>query len=133
MAIYGIGASYGRKHDKTEEFINKSCACIGYSMDETPELFMILKSVKVGDIIYIKSRSIQDQKIIIKAVGLVKDNELKNHEDLGTGVEVSWVWKGEKRIDISGLKNNVYNNTMYEEFTPAIQQELLKVFMRKLE
>ena len=56
-------------------------------MDETPELFMILKSVKVGDIIYIKSRSIQDQKIIIKAVGLVKDNELKNHKDLGTGVE----------------------------------------------
>lgn len=132
MAIYGIGASYERKYDKTEKFINGSCACIGYSMEETPELYMILKSVKVGDVIYIKSRNIQDKQIIIKAVGLVKDNELKNHGDLGTGIEVSWVWKGDKRIDISGLKNNVYNNTLYEEFTPAIQQAVLKVFTKKL-
>ncbi len=134
MAIWGIGAFYNSAEpaDKTEEFINNDCACIGWNNDEAPALHLMLNSIKLGDIMYIKSFIPKTKQLNIKAVGIVNDTMKKPYENLGTGVSVIWKEDFEPftiAIDNAMYKNNVFNNTLYEEYNLEIINKIIDTFI----
>lgn len=129
MAIFGIGAYYD--NDVSGIFIEKELACIGWSEETTSALYNILRSIKVGDIIYIKSQPPQIG-LIIKAVGLVVDNEVLFHEGIGAGVKMKWIWTGNEKLGrIKALddKYNVRNNSIYEEFNRFVQNKVVQLLL----
>lgn len=121
MAIYGIGATYDRTNDVSVDFIQEQIACVGWSSQEAPTLHEILKHIKPGDIIYIKSYP-PNIGLIIKAVGVVVGNQVIDHPILGKGVSVRWQWTGEYRFVPFTDKYNVHSLTLYEEFNLDIQR-----------
>lgn len=73
MTIFGTGATYDR--DVSNEFIT-DVSCVGWDATEAPALHEILRFLKLGDIIYIKSAPI-GQGIRVKGIGIVRDNTLR--------------------------------------------------------
>lgn len=130
MAIFGIGATYGKK-DVSQDFIENNVACVGWSINDAPALHEILRCLKVGDIIYIKTAPI-GKGIIVKAVGIVTDTTLKQIEDLGTGVSVRWIWNGSEKIGNIKDKYNVRYNTLYEEYNKEVQTFVLNLIFQKM-
>lgn len=132
MAIYGIGAMYGRNTDKLRDFVIEKCACIGWEEFEAPATHKMLAGIKTGDIMYIKSMGISDKTLNIKAIGVVFDDQIKNFSNLGKGVSVKWIWTQENKhpikvnITTEMYKNNVFNNTLYEEYNPFIQSTIMR-------
>ena len=112
MAIYGIGASYRGTQDVSQDFLNVGLACVGHNEKDAPPLHTILKHFKIGDIVYIKAHPPQIG-LIIKAVGIVISDRLKNDKNLGTGMPVKWVWTGEERLGKFDDKYPVRNITLY--------------------
>ena len=78
--------------------------------------------------------SISTKSLIIKAVGIVVDDRIEEKGNLGKGVAVNWLWNGKKEIAITAemYKNNVFNNTLYEEYFPEIQMLVLDLALNKL-
>lgn len=95
MAIFGIGAYYDR--DVSRDFLEHSCACVGWPEGDDPPAHAILRHLRVGDIIFIKSFT-PNEGLTIKAVGLVSDGRVRSFADLGDGVRVRWAWNGEERV-----------------------------------
>ena len=133
MAVWGIGAHYhgNVKEDKTSDFIINERAYIGWNEKDAPALYRMLDSIKIGDVIYIKSFSLRNKELIIKAVGIVKDTK-KTYNNLGTGIDVAWK-NNFKSFSISVTpeiyRNNVFNNTLYEEFNKSIIDAIIKEFV----
>ena len=130
MAVWGIGAYYkgSEKADKTDDFLLKEKAYLGWSETEAPALHRMFDSIKAGDIIYIKSFALSTRKMIIKAVGLVTDTK-KELDSLGIGICVKWKEDfSEITVEVSEdiYRNNVFNNTLYEEYNPKIIKEIIK-------
>ena len=96
MAIFGFGASYERE-DVSGRFIEAGAACIGWSEADAPPLHNSLRHIKISDVVFLKSFAPQ-VGLTIKAVGVVTGREPREVEDLGCGVAVRWVWRGEERI-----------------------------------
>jgi len=124
MAIYGIGAYYNGTDDVSEEFVNKNLACIGWDASDAPTLHLMLRYIKVGDIIYIKSAPI-GQGLRVKAIGIVADNSIVIDPIIKTGITMKWIWTGNDVINVSDDKNNIRNNTLYEELDIVAQKEIL--------
>lgn len=130
MAIFGIGATYDN-YDVSNDFIENNVACIGWDLTDAPALHEILRCLKVGDIIYIKTSPI-GRGIRVKGVGIVIDNTLQQIEGLGTGVSMRWVWSGYENIGKIDDKYNVRNNTLYEEFNKTVQNYILNLMFKKM-
>lgn len=130
MAIYGIGAHYGGTDDKSGDFIKDGVAGIGWNHSDAPELHQFLAALKVGDIIYIKSFSPSSPFIFIRAIGFVSDDEILDMKSSKGLVEIgrNVVWKiaEEFKLPKPSEKNNVRLNSLYEEFHPSIQAEIIK-------
>lgn len=135
MAVYGIGACYD-KEDVTKYFVDGNCACVGYSEGDAPSLYEMFRRVKIGDIIYIKSYT-PIGTLSIKAIGYVigkdiEDKKFPNNESMGGGRDVIWkqkfIDKSEWiKVDLEAKerKNNVYSNTLYEEYSERIIKMLI--------
>ena len=67
MAIFAVGASYG-KTDVSGDFIKNNIAGPLWDNLVAPELHQFVNSLKVGDIVYIKSYSPRSNDIIVKAI-----------------------------------------------------------------
>jgi len=130
MSIYGIGARY-ENDDVSDEFINNQVACIGWGINDAPSLFSILRTFKIGDIIYIKSSPI-GQGLRVKAVGIIQNNQIMDIPDLGTSVQVRWIWRGHENLGNIDDRYNVRNNTLYEEFNPDVQQRILELLFSRI-
>lgn len=134
MAVWGIGAFYSNAEpmDKTEAFLENKCACIGWNKENAPSLHFMFNTIKPGDIIYIKSFVPKTKQLNIKAVGIVNDTAEKSYDDLGTGVSVTW--KNDFSpfsitVNDAMYKNNVYNNTLYEEYDISVINKIIKTFI----
>lgn len=124
MAIFGIGAYYD--HDVSNDFVKNNIAGPGWSKDEAAELHQFIRSIKVGDIVYIKSFSPTSPDIIVKGIGVVMDDELlSNSSVVAAGRNIKWLVTDHFRIPKPDEKNNVRLNTMYEEFHPVVQSAIL--------
>ena len=131
MAIFGIGAFWDDHDDKTDEFVINGKACIGWWPTDVPSLYKLLRTVKVGDIIYIKSTP--PGELRIKAVGIVTDGDSFPYDDNAkqNGVfnclHVKWLWHGGPVIITAKDKYNVRNNSLYEEVNPEVQKTVLSL------
>jgi hypothetical protein len=135
MSVWGFGSHYRNlsPKDKTQNFIDDGCAYIGWNETEAPALYHMLDTIKVGDIVYIKSFAKKTKKLNVKAIGLVLDNN-KRKSNLGTGVKVKWLDNFKPfSIDITKemYRNNVFNNTLYEEYNVEIINELINRLISK--
>lgn len=122
MAIYGIGAYQAR--DVHQEFLDNGLIFVGWGPADAPELVQYIRALRVGDIVYIKSHSPRSPSLVIKGIGIVADADVITHNG-NMGRRVSWLDRQEFRIPKPTEKNNVRNNTIYEEFHPAVQSEIL--------
>ncbi len=134
MAVYGIGAMYDGSVDQTEIFIQLGVACIGWTEREAPAIYAQMRSVKAGDIFFIKSFA-PTAGLHIKAVGIVTDPTFRPITDaLGWGVSVRWLppLPG-GRIVVGALQDHsdyLRRGTLYEEFNPAVIREIIDVLSR---
>ena len=129
MAIFGIGAHYDGTDDVSGDFITHDVAGIGWPVSDAPELHQLIKTLRVGDIIYIKSFPPASKFIFVKAIGLIRDENIvtrrmNNLVEIGRNV----LWKVTKEFQIQKPKekNNVRLNSLYEEFHPDVQAEILR-------
>lgn len=129
MAIYGIGAYYDE--DVSFQFITANIVGVGWGVNDAPDLHQFLRSLKVGDIIYIKAAP-PGSDLTIKAIGLITDDVILLGGDtnnlVSCGRNVRWVETNQFAIPAPQQKNNVRANTLYEEFHPIIQREILSHF-----
>ncbi|MBO0611332.1 hypothetical protein J1836_00060 (plasmid) [Thiothrix fructosivorans] len=126
MAIYGVGAYYDR--DVSNKFITENIIGVGWDSNSAPELQEYFKSLKVGDIIYIKS-AFGRRDITVKGIGIIKDTIIRTSLDtnslVSTGRNVVWLSKRKFVIQRPQEKNNVRSNTVYEEFHPLVQRAII--------
>jgi hypothetical protein len=126
MAIFGIGARY--EEDVTEQFVSAGVACVGWSETDAPPAHAILRQLRTGDLIFIKSFTPQ-AGLTIKAVGIVTDGKVREVPNLGAGVPVRWVWRGEERIGKLEDKWPVRSVTIYEEHHPEVQARVIDLLL----
>lgn len=126
MAIYGIGAKYSGR-DVFDSFIDNECAGIGWSAKKNISGHAMIKSMKAGDIVYIKKCNV-GSPITVRVIGVIKDYESKTIDGVAKiARNVKWLYHEEflienpKRED----KNNVRSNSVYEEFNPNIIKEII--------
>lgn len=124
MAIFGIGAFYDR--DVSQDFVKENLVGIGWDVTDAPELHRFIISLKVGDIVYIKSYPPSSQDIIVKAIGIIIDDNIMANNLVSCGRNVRWLYTQEFRIPKPQEKNNVRANTLYEEFHPEVQRIILE-------
>jgi hypothetical protein len=132
MAIYAVGAYFG-DHDVSKDFIRRKIIGIGWSVTDAPDMHEYLKSLKVGDIVYIKSAPPRGD-FTVKSIGLISsskiliDIELPN-DSVAIAREVKWVSTKDFVVKRGVEKNNVKLNSFFEEFNPHIQKCILKEFL----
>jgi len=127
MAIYGIGAYYDGD-DVSQEFIDNNLIGTGWTITDAPELHVYFATLKVGDILYIKA-AFGGADITVKAIGVITDNIIltsKHHHLTEIGRNVRWLNTTKFIISRPTEKNNVRSNTVYEEFHPTVQQEIIQ-------
>lgn len=141
MAVFGAGAYYNV--DVTKDFLKQGCFCIGYEKKDASALYEMLRRVKIGDIVYLKSFNMgkkgESGKIFIKAIGFVVGQSIKSltfddGSDMGYGRKVKWIkdfsdrekWI-EVELNAEERVNNVYANTLYEEYSARIIEELINL------
>lgn len=129
MAIFGVGANYDGD-DVSGDFIKAGVIGVGWDINDAPELHQFIRSIKVADIVYIKAFSPNSPDIIVKAIGIIKDDEIKTggakSDDLySCGRNVRWIYTKEFRIPKPNEKNNVRLNTLYEDFHPVVQKAII--------
>lgn len=128
MAIYGFGAMFGGDTDVSHEFLQQGMACIGWSEQDAPPLFDLLRNVGTGDLVFIKSFNPQ-VGLTIKAVGVVTDRTIRKYSVLGhmrDGIAVRWVWQGTDHVGKVDDRYPVRSVTMFQEHTPSVQTHVIK-------
>ena len=127
MAIYGAGAYYD--HDVSEDFLENNLVGVGWDDNDAPELQEYFKSLKVGDIVYLKA-AFGGADITVKGIGIIRDNLIRTRIDTNglvfTGRNVAWLNTERFVITKPVEKNNVRSNTIYEEFHPVVQREIIE-------
>lgn len=162
MSIYGFGASYGGVEDVTSYFLQLGVACSGWDPSTAPSasasphdgdapfIEATLRSIRVGDIAFIKSFS-PGAGLRIKGVGLVNDS--RPHEidtgagypvdqiwptetRLGTGVKVRWTWPDVQDGSIywhlpqlTDRGTNMRTGTIYEEYGPQVAAVVMELLL----
>ncbi len=134
MAIFGIGAFWDGKRDVSGEFLSRGVACVGWDDQDNPTAHAILRHLRTGDIIFIKSFSpAPGAGLTIKAVGVITEGKVREVPDLGYGVAVRWVWPGavreERRLGKIADKNPVRTVTLYEEHNPGVQGTIIDLLL----
>jgi hypothetical protein len=127
MAIFGIGAYYDGD-DVSEEFIDNELIGTGWTITDAPELHNYFTTLKVGDIIYIKA-AFGGADITVKGIGVITNNTIltaTHHYLTQIGRNVRWLNTEKFVISRPSEKNNVRSNTVYEEFHPLVQQEIIR-------
>ena len=131
MAVWGIGAYYKNlsPKDRTDIFLKGNCAYVGWSENDAPAIHQMFNAIKIGDLIYIKSFVRRNKRLHIKAIGIVTSTEKKVDKAMGSGIGVRWVkdlTADYVAVDIGEIvRNNVFNNTLYEEYNPKVIDKLI--------
>ena len=127
MAIYGMGAYYDS--DVSDQFLEQNIVGVGWNQEDAPELQEYINSLKVGDIVYIKA-AFGKADITVKGIGVISDNTIRHRQDtnelVSAGRNVVWLNTEKFVIPRPIEKNNVRSNTIYEEFHPAVQAEIIR-------
>lgn len=140
MAIFGAGSLWDNNEMK-ESFFKDENFVIGWNISDANDLYSLISTVKIGDLIYLKSNKPGSLDIKVKGVGIVKDSLLgvlfENEENLSLRkknfeLPVKWLNIEEFIISIPqgiGKLTNVRAATLYEECLPFVQKAIItKIF-----
>lgn len=138
MAIYGVGSNWSGE-ELRERFFSERRFILGWDEESANDLYAFVASLKVGDILYIKSNQPGSRTIRVKGIGIVTRNLLtcmssgellnvsvSNWESLF--VEVAWIYRDEFHVHIpenEGKLTNMRAATIYEEFLPFVQEAII--------
>lgn len=143
MAIFGAGSNWDGNEIKQTMFKDNNYL-IGWDIVEAEDLYTLIASIKVGDIIYLKSNRPGSLNIRIKGIGLVTDSLMqklfKEKIDLSNRranfeLPIHWIYKDEFTVSITpntGKLTNIRAATLYEEYLPFIQTEVLKILFSRI-
>lgn len=131
MKIWGIGANLGGNIDISNDFANRNIAYLGYKREDAPVFYEMLKEIKLGDVVYIKSLSIGGSNLHIKNVGIVTrelsdivqyiDGDTKN-DTLG----VKWLdLQMDLDIEKCDKKYTARSTSIYREYSPFVINEIM--------
>ena len=83
----------GRKRGQGKKIVEKDRIIIGYSEEDHPDYYEIMRSINPGDIVFIKARFMLNQPMKIKAVGIAVDTDLSNANGMDgqKGIIVKWL------------------------------------------
>ncbi|MEM4379881.1 MAG: hypothetical protein QXL01_04255 [Thermoplasmatales archaeon] len=137
MAIFGLGIKYhdeGIETDMTEVFLSHGVAAVGWTANDNPSLHRLMRCIKTGDLIFLKTyiRTSSPPALRIRAVGVVIDDNAHDIPNIGTGVNVRWVWTGDERLPAPD-PYNVRSVALYEELNPDVQQRILELLFSTLD
>jgi len=143
MAIYGAGSNWEGSEVKNNFYADENYV-IGWNINNAEDLYSLISSVKVGDIIYLKANRPGSLDIRIKGIGIVKKSLIKalfdREENLSETrnnfkLPVKWIVKDEFKVSIpkdTGKLTNVRAATLYEECLPFVQDEILRKIFEKM-
>ena len=136
MAIFGAGSNWNGTEIKQRLF-DKGNYLIGWDIAEAEDLYILISTIKVGDIIYLKSNKPGSLDLRIKGIGIVTQSLVetlfKREVDLASRranfeLPVNWIIQDEFRVSIPhgiGKLTNIRAATLYEEFLPFVQTEII--------
>jgi hypothetical protein len=137
MAIFGVGSTWNGE-ELRERFFAESRFILGWNEVSARDLYALMASLKVGDILYIKANQPGSRIIRIKGVGLVIRNLIGcitagefngNVADWETlSVHVDWIDREEFLITIpedEGKLTHIRSATIYEEYLPYVQEQVI--------
>lgn len=140
MAIFGAGSNWEGEEMKDEFFENQNYV-IGWSYDDSKDLYDIISVLKAGDIIYLKSNQSGSRTLRIKGIGVVCQSLLHNffdaqinRENLSIAIKVKWIVKEEFKITIPSKEGKLTNfraATFYEEFLPFVQKHIIETLFNQ--
>lgn len=143
MAIYGAGSNWDGQELKDDFFLNNNYV-IGWDIKDANDLYSMISTFKVGDIVYLKANRPGSFDIRVKGIGFVKSSLIdvlfKKGENLSLvrnnfELPVEWIVKEEFFINIPntiGKLTNIRAATLYEEYLPYVQNEILNKVLTKL-
>jgi hypothetical protein len=142
MAIYGAGSNWDGKEMKNV-FFKENKFTLGWNDNNAKDLYNIIGTLKIGDILYLKSNAPGSRKIRVKGIGIVTHNfidclvngdftdmDINDWESLF--VKVNWKLKEEFIVEIpanEGKLTNVRAASFYEEFLPLVQRKIIEKLM----
>lgn len=121
MSVYGMGSLFSATEEQLGNFVSEGFACIGWKKKEKPELYEILNSIKIGDIIYIKALPFNSKSMKIKAVGIVTtalktENTHHGYEECGNEIGIKWLKSNiNKSINIDDSNINKRKGSLFIE------------------
>jgi hypothetical protein len=143
MAIYGAGSNWDGQELKDDFFLNNNYV-IGWDIKDANDLYSMISTFKVGDIVYLKANRPGSFDIRVKGIGFVKSSLLdvlfekgENLSQVRNNFElpVEWIVKEEFFINIPnaiGKLTNIRAATLYEEYLPYVQNEILNKILTNL-
>jgi len=129
MAIYGIGATYGKSDDVSPVFLARQAAYIGWSEADAPYFHQLFRRITVSDILFIKSYPPR-KGLIIKAVGVVTEPQfVAGDDDMGVKVSVDWRWTHGPLVvgPLNDKADFMRSGSLFEELNPALQRRVLSL------
>ena len=140
MAIYGAGSKWGQEQTEMKtKFFKEEKFILGWNDESAEDIYEALSSLKVGDIIYLKSNQPGSRTIRVKGIGIVvssfmqcilngelSTDEINDWESLF--IKVKWIKQEEFTIKILSTKGKLTNiraASFYEEYLPHVQQEII--------
>lgn len=142
MAIFGAGSKWEDDEMKNEFFKNENFV-IGWNIKDAEDLYSLISTIKIGDIIFLKANKPGNLDVRIKGIGIVKNSFIgvlfDNEKNLPLRTEnfelpVKWIVKSEFIISIppnTGKLTHIRSGTLYEEYLPYVQKEILeKIFLQ---
>lgn len=131
MTIWGIGAYLTSipPEDVVRFFLNNGVAFIGHDLSKHPRLKELRKKIRLGDLIFIKSRHDYSKPLRIKGIGIVTDADwsLKYGYEDKEGIKVYWVkdLSGNKYVDILAPNKYGSTHTLYQETDSKVIENIL--------
>ncbi len=130
MAVWGIGANWD-KRDVSKEFVGYSTASIGYDEKDNSTFHKkIIDFVQPGDLIFIKSKFVENGTMLVKAIGIVTDKNLclENGFDGHKGIKVHWIRNlTDHPVEIDSPGEYGSTHTFYEEKVGAVIKQIVNL------
>jgi len=142
MGVFGVGASFSadKSGDVSKQFIEQGLIALGWTKEEAPSLYNLFFALRTGDIVYLKSSGRQHTSITVKAIGIVRNNTIREkenpfpeHGEVSIIREIAWLTTDQFLVDSITDKYNVRENTIYEEFHPKILEKIIEKIIEKIE
>jgi hypothetical protein len=145
LAIFGFGSNWGGEEVK-ETFFAEEEIIIGWNDETAVDVYSLVSSLKIGDIIYLKSNQPGSRTVKVKGIGIITRNFIeciKNNDYSSTDftdwnsffIKVKWIIKEEFIINIPenvGRLTNIRAATVYEEYLPFVQNKIVEKIFEKI-